>query len=444
MTASNTPLLEVKNLKKHFPITKGLLSRVVGHVKAVDDVSFTVNANETVGLVGESGCGKTTAGRTLLRLIEPTSGSAMFEGQDVFTLGREDLRAARRNMQIIFQDPYSSLNPRMTIESIIGEAIEFHGIAKGDARREMVEGLLERVGLQPSYITRYPHEFSGGQRQRLGIARALALNPKFIVCDEAVSALDVSVQAQVINLLQDLQQEFNLSYLFIAHDLSVVKHISDRIAVMYLGQIVEMAPCDELFESPRHPYTQALLSAIPHPNPRRRAKRVILEGDVPSPINPPSGCRFHTRCPARFKPCATIEPSAHDVGGGHLVKCHLFDAQYTKVDPTVFDRLPLPVAEDPKFAEKTAALAAFNREAKQADADARAAEDAAAAAAEEALSDAEGTPEDPIQDASATDTPSEDAGAGDAADPAEVEPASDQTPDSEPESDAAEPDSEKS
>lgn len=362
MSATQTPLLEVKHLKKHFPITKGLLSKVVGHVKAVDDVSFTVNPNETVGLVGESGCGKTTAGRTLLRLLEPSGGQAIFNGKDVFAMGREELRAARRDMQIIFQDPYSSLNPRMTIESIIGEAIEFHGIAKGDERREMVEGLLERVGLQPSYITRYPHEFSGGQRQRLGIARALALSPKFIVCDEAVSALDVSVQAQVINLLQDLQEEFNLSYLFIAHDLSVVKHISDKIAVMYLGQIVEMAECDDLFDGPRHPYTQALLSAIPHPNPRRRAKRVILEGDVPSPINPPSGCRFHTRCPAKFKPCSTIEPSIHVVAGGHQVRCHLYDPQYTTVDPTVFDRLPQPVNEDPKYKAKMAALQAARDE----------------------------------------------------------------------------------
>lgn len=394
MTAPQTPLLEVRNLKKYFPITKGVLSRVVGHVKAVDDVSFTVHANETVGLVGESGCGKTTAGRTLLRLLEPTSGEALFEGRDIFKLEREALRAARRDMQIIFQDPYSSLNPRMTIESIIGEAIEFHGIAKGDARREMVEGLLERVGLQPTYITRYPHEFSGGQRQRLGIARALALNPKFIVCDEAVSALDVSVQAQVINLLQDLQEEFNLSYLFIAHDLSVVKHISDRIAVMYLGQIVEMAGCDELFDGPRHPYTQALLSAIPHPNPRRRTRRVILEGDVPSPINPPSGCRFHTRCPAKFKPCSTIEPQVHDVGGGHIVRCHLFDSQYTSIDPTVFDRMPLPVAEDPKYAEKLVALAAFNKDLKASDDAERAKEDAAAAVLANAARDGSVVPTD--------------------------------------------------
>jgi oligopeptide/dipeptide ABC transporter ATP-binding protein len=241
-------------------------------------------------------------------------------------------------MQIIFQDPYSSLNPRMTVEGIIGEAIEFHGVARGDERRRMVEDLLERVGLQPSYITRYPHEFSGGQRQRLGIARALALNPSFIVCDEAVSALDVSVQAQVINLLQDLQEEFNLSYLFIAHDLSVVRHISDRIAVMYLGQVMELASADNLFNDPKHPYTQALLSAIPHPNPRRKKTRIILEGDVPSPINPPSGCVFHTRCPACFEPCDKVIPKTMEPEPGHFVKCHLYDPEYA--DPALFDRLP--------------------------------------------------------------------------------------------------------
>ncbi len=344
---TDEPLLEVRNLKKYFPINKGIISRVVGHVKAVDDISFDVYPNETVGLVGESGCGKTTAGRTLLRLIEPTEGEALFEGQNVFDLGREGLRKIRRDMQIIFQDPYSSLNPRMTIEGIIGEAIEFHGIASGEERREMVEALLERVGLQPSYITRYPHEFSGGQRQRIGIARALALNPKFIVCDEAVSALDVSVQAQVINLLQELQDEFNLSYLFIAHDLSVVKHISDRIAVMYLGQLVEFADCDDLFEAPRHPYTQALLSAIPHPNPRRDVKRVILEGDVPSPINPPSGCRFHTRCPACFEPCSKVIPKSIEVQDGHWVQCHLYDDEYAPDDMSVWDRLPRMVPEHP-------------------------------------------------------------------------------------------------
>jgi oligopeptide/dipeptide ABC transporter ATP-binding protein len=268
---------------------------------------------------------------------------------------REELRRARRNMQIIFQDPFSSLNPRMTIESIIGEALEFHQIAKGDRRREMVEELLVKVGLQPSYISRYPHEFSGGQRQRLGIARALALNPKFIVCDEAVSALDVSVQAQVINLLQDLQEEYNLSYLFIAHDLSVVKHISDRIAVMYLGQIVELAECDELFENPRHPYTQALLSAIPHPNPKGRKQRVILKGDVPSPINPPSGCRFHTRCPACFAPCSKITPKIVEVEPGHQVRCHLYDKDHAPSDLTIFERLPQPVPEGKSKSSPSAA-----------------------------------------------------------------------------------------
>lgn len=345
--SDSAPLLEVRNLKKYFPITKGILSREVGQVKAVDDISFKVHANETVGLVGESGCGKTTAGRTLLRLLEPTAGEALFEGTNVFELGREDLRKIRRDMQIIFQDPYSSLNPRMTIESIIGEAIEFHEIAFGNERREMVEGLLERVGLQPSYITRYPHEFSGGQRQRIGIARALALNPKFIVCDEAVSALDVSVQAQVINLLQDLQDEFNLSFLFIAHDLSVVKHISDRIAVMYLGQLVEFSECGELFDEPRHPYTQALLSAIPNPNPRSTQTRVILEGDVPSPINPPSGCRFHTRCPARYGPCAKHVPRTIEVEPEHFVQCHIYDPEFAPDDMDVYDRMPRQVPERP-------------------------------------------------------------------------------------------------
>jgi oligopeptide/dipeptide ABC transporter ATP-binding protein len=336
------PLIEVRDLKKHFPIFKGLLNRQVGAVKAVDGVSFDVYPNETVGLVGESGCGKTTTGRSLLRLIEPSGGKVLYGGDDILEYGAEDMRRVRRNLQIIFQDPYSSLNPRMTIEGIIGEAIEFHGIASGTQRREMVEGLLERVGLQPSYITRYPHEFSGGQRQRIGIARALALNPDFIVCDEAVSALDVSVQAQVINLLQELQAEYNLSYLFIAHDLSVVRHIADRIAVMYLGQVAEMATSDALFEDPLHPYTQALLSAIPRPNPRRKAKRVILEGDVPSPINPPSGCRFHTRCPACYAPCSKIEPKAVEVEPGHVVRCHLYDPDHAPTDPTVWSRLPVP------------------------------------------------------------------------------------------------------
>ena len=319
-----TTLLEVRNLVKYFPIRKGLFSRKVGDVKAVDDVSFTIKKTETLGLVGESGCGKTTAGRTLLRLLDPTSGEAHFHGQDLFKLSQAQLRPLRRYLQIIFQDPYSSLNPRMTVENLIGEAMEVHGIAKGEEKRDRVKELLQKVGLQPRYISRYPHEFSGGQRQRIGIARALAMNPEFIVCDEAVSALDVSIQAQVINLLQDLKEEFELSYLFIAHDLAVVRHLADRVAVMYLGKLVEVAECDELFASPAHPYTKALLSAIPVPDPRRRSKRIILDGDVPTPINPPSGCRFHTRCPAAFARCKDEVPELKEVATDHEVACHLF------------------------------------------------------------------------------------------------------------------------
>ena len=341
------PILEIRDLKKHFPVKKGILNRVVGSVKAVDGLSFDVYPNETVGLVGESGCGKTTAGRSILRLIEPSDGAIYYKGTNIVDAAPAEMRSMRRHLQIIFQDPYSSLNPRMTIEEIIGEAIKFHGIETGDeAIRKMVQGLLERVGLQPSYVTRYPHEFSGGQRQRIGIARALALNPDFIVCDEAVSALDVSVQAQVINLLLDLQEEFNLSYLFIAHDLSVVQHISDRIAVMYLGQIMELAECDALFSNPLHPYTQALLSAIPQPNPRRKIDRVILEGDVPSPMNPPAGCRFHTRCPACYGPCSDVAPKTIEVAPGRQVKCHLYDPEYAPKDPAVWSRMPrLPLTD---------------------------------------------------------------------------------------------------
>lgn len=343
MSATPEPLLQIRDLKKYFPIKKGILGRTVGQVKAVDGLTFDVFPNETVGLVGESGCGKTTAGRSILRLLEPSAGEILYKGKDIIKEDTHSMRSLRRNLQIIFQDPYSSLNPRMTIEDIIGEAIEFHGIEKGeDAIRSMVEGLLERVGLQPSYITRYPHEFSGGQRQRIGIARALALNPDFIVCDEAVSALDVSVQAQVINLLLDLQDEFNLSYLFIAHDLSVVRHISDRIAVMYLGQMMELGASEALFENPLHPYTQALLSAIPLPNPRRHVKRVILEGDVPSPINPPEGCRFHTRCPACYEPCKTVQPKTIEAEPGHFVSCHLYDSDYTTSNREVWERVPQP------------------------------------------------------------------------------------------------------
>jgi oligopeptide/dipeptide ABC transporter ATP-binding protein len=319
------PLLSVRGLKKYFPIKRGIFGRKVGDVQAVDGVSFDIGTKQTLGLVGESGCGKTTVGRTLLRLLEPTAGEALFRGRDIFRLKSGELRRLRRHMQIIFQDPYSSLNPRMTVESIVGDAMELHGIAKGDERRERIKALLERVGLQARYITRYPHEFSGGQRQRIGIARALALNPDFIVCDEAVSALDVSIQAQVINLLMDLQDEFDLSYLFIAHDLAVVRHLSDRVAVMYLGEIVEVADCDDLFAHPAHPYTRALLSAIPEPNPRRQKSRIILKGDVPTPINPPSGCRFHTRCPAAFARCRVEIPRSLPIEEGHTVACHLYD-----------------------------------------------------------------------------------------------------------------------
>jgi len=317
--------VEVEGLRKHFPIHKGLFGRHVGDVKAVDDVSFVVYPKETLGLVGESGCGKTTVGRTLLRLLEPTAGSASFDGVDLFGLGRAELRAMRRQMQIIFQDPYSSLNPRMTVGSIIGDALELHGMAKGDERFDRARDLLERVGLQGSYVDRYPHEFSGGQRQRIGIARAVALRPRFIVCDEAVSALDVSVQAQILNLMKELQEELELSYLFIAHDLSVVRHIADRVAVMYLGRIVETSVCGDLYEAPLHPYTQALLSAIPQPDPSRKTERVILEGDVPNPISPPPGCHFHTRCPLAFDRCGSEVPVMRSVRDGHQVRCHLYE-----------------------------------------------------------------------------------------------------------------------
>jgi oligopeptide transport system ATP-binding protein len=316
-------LLEVKNLRKHYPVTKGFIfQRQVGAVRAVDGVSFFIRKGETLGLVGESGCGKTTTGRVILRLQPPTAGEALFEGRDIFKLGKEELRRLRRDMQIIFQDPYSSLNPRMTVGDIIGEPLEIHNLARGKEKFRRVQQLLEVVGLSPYHANRYPHEFSGGQRQRIGIARALALNPKLIIADEPVSALDVSIQAQVLNLLERLQDEFGLTYLFIAHDLSVVKHISDRIAVMYLGKIVELADADELFSNPQHPYTEALLSAVPVPNPEARRDRIILPGDVPSPINPPSGCRFHTRCLYAQPACRVDEPPFEDIGGGgHYVAC---------------------------------------------------------------------------------------------------------------------------
>ncbi len=328
-------ILDVKDLTKHFPITKGILQRTVGQVKAVDGISFQLREGETLGLVGESGCGKSTAGRTILRLIDPTSGTVSFRGTDLTTLNKKQLREMRKRMQIIFQDPFSSLNPRRTVGSIIAQPLKIHGLAEGSATNDKVADILTRVGLNPDHAGRYPHEFSGGQRQRIGIARAISANPDFIIADEPVSALDVSIQAQIVNLMQDLQQELGLSYVFIAHDLSVVRSVSDRVAVMYLGQIMEMAGNEDLYEDPLHPYTRALLSAVPTIDPTgvTVSKRIILEGDVPSPINPPSGCRFHTRCPYRFDECSTIEPELLNVGNEHFVKCHLYHPNYAPNAP---------------------------------------------------------------------------------------------------------------
>jgi oligopeptide transport system ATP-binding protein len=319
MTATQTKkqeIVQIKNLVKHFPVEN---SEDV--VRAVDDVSFDILAGETLGLVGESGCGKSTVGRCILRLYEPTSGEVLFEGQDITDLPNKEMQKLRREMQIIFQDPYASLNPRLTILSIVSEPLKIHGIGNKKEQKERVADLLTKVGLDPNYMFRYPHEFSGGQRQRIGIARALALNPKLIICDEPVSALDVSVQAQVVNLLQDLQAEFGLTYLFISHGLAVVEHISQRVAVMYLGKIVEIAEAEELYELPLHPYTKALLSAIPIPDPKQKRERIVLQGDVPTPINPPSGCRFRTRCPLAIPACAEVVPELREITKGHSAAC---------------------------------------------------------------------------------------------------------------------------
>ena len=321
--AAPKTILEVKDLKKHFPIKKGLLRRTVGHVYAVDGVSFSIRAGETLGLVGESGCGKSTVGRVILRLIEPTAGSIEIEGRDVTHLGKRELRPYRRQMQIIFQDPFSSLDPRMTAGEIVAEPLRVHKIARRRERREQVAALFERVGLRRAQMDNYPHQFSGGQRQRIGIARALALNPRLIIGDEPVSALDVSIQAQVINLLMDLQRDLGLGYLFISHNLAVVEHISHRIAVMYLGRLVEYADKRTIFTSPKHPYTEALLAAVPVPDPAIKRDKRVVQGDVPSPMRPPPGCHFHTRCPYAVERCKVEVPALRDLGGGQMVACHL-------------------------------------------------------------------------------------------------------------------------
>ncbi|MFA9556379.1 ABC transporter ATP-binding protein [Evansella sp. AB-rgal1] len=319
------PLLQVKNLKKYFDVTGGIFSRKVGEVKAVDDVSFDVYEGEVLGIVGESGCGKSTTGKTLLRLIDPTEGQVIFNGEDITELDDERMRKMRRDMQIIFQDPYASLNPRHKIEKILSEPLIVHGIGTKEERKQKVKEILEVVGLPGDHASRYPHQFSGGQRQRIGIARALIVNPKLIVCDEPVSALDVSIQSQILNLMEDLQDSFGLTYVFIAHDLSVVKHISDRVGVMYLGRMVELANNEGLYDNPLHPYTRSLLSAVPNPDPDVKTERIILEGDVPSPSKPPTGCAFHTRCPECMDICKEVRPEFKEYSDNHFVACHLYE-----------------------------------------------------------------------------------------------------------------------
>jgi len=351
-TNGDAPLVEVDGLVKYFPIKAGLLSREVGRVHAVDDVTFSVHEGETLGLVGESGCGKSTLGRTVLRLLDPTAGDVKFRGRSIAKLGRRELRPIRREMQMVFQDPYASLNPRKRVGSIIAAPLQIHGVGDKKDRRKQVQDLLQTVGLSPEHYNRFPHEFSGGQRQRIGVARALALRPKLIVADEPVSALDVSIQSQMLNLLDDLQEEFNLTYIFIAHDLGVVRHVSDRIAVMYLGKLVELSPAEELYERPIMPYTEALLSAVPIPDPdlSDQRERIVLEGDVPSPINPPSGCRFHPRCRYMTDICAQVEPPLVDYGNGHLAACH----HPLNVDKETLDRVKVSKLHTPAAADEGA------------------------------------------------------------------------------------------